>query len=65
MYICIYVSLCNPLATGDRLGMHKTLRRRSMTTCGLLLCFQGMSCVVGIDFIFKLYSSFLLKVDPD
>ena len=27
MYICIYVSLCNPLDITGRLGVHKTLRK--------------------------------------
>ena len=63
MYICLYVSLCNSIGTGGRLGVHKTFRRCSMTTCGRLVCFQHTSCVWGSDFILKLFLSFLLNVD--
>ena len=50
MYICICVSLCNPLDTGSRLGVHKTFRKRSVTTYEHLVCFQYTSCAVGVRF---------------
>ena len=39
-FLYVWVSLYNPLSTGGRLGVHKTFRRRSVTTCGRLLRFQ-------------------------
>ena len=45
---CVCVSLCNPMDTRGKLGVHKTLRRRSMTTSGNLVCFQLTSCVLGV-----------------
>ena len=54
-YICIYMSLRNPPSTGDRFRVHKTFRRRSMTTYGRFVCFQHISCVVGIVILFLSY----------
>ena len=56
------MSLCNPLGTEGRLGVHNTFRNRSMTTYGRLVCFQNTYCIVGVtDFIFKLFLSFFVK----
>ena len=43
MYICIYVSLCNPMDTGCRLDVHKAFRT---------LTFKLTSRVLGAIFIF-------------
>ena len=38
-FLNVYMYICNHLGTGRRLGVHKTFKRRSVTTCGRLLCF--------------------------
>ena len=62
MYICNYVSLCSPVGTGDRLSVHKTFRRHSMTTDGrrplMLLCKQGLIQCLAIRLYVR--SSFCL-----
>ena len=66
LFICIYVSVSvQPTCTGGRLGVHKTFRRRSVTTYGRLVCFQDTLCVVGVRFYLSVIFIFFVKVNLD
>ena len=66
LYVYMYLSVSvQPTCTGGRLGVHKTFRRRSMTTYGRLVCFQDMLCVVGVRFYLSVIFIFFARVNLD
>ena len=64
LYVYMYPSVSvQPPGTGGRLGVHRTFRRRSMTTYGRLMCFQHTSSIAGVRFYLSVIFIAFVKVD--